>query len=278
MKVLMRTPLKFLGVLLGLTLFVLLSVAVQRNEASRSCASIEIELNGPEDLFFIEKEDIRDMLGQMQEDTFQHQKISEIDLLDVERKLSENPYVAGAEVWFEQAGILRVEITQRVPLLRVIHSNGVSHYLDIKGENMPLSGTFTARVPILSGALDATYSEPVETGNISTIAGQAEVPFKGDEADIFWKDVSSFANYLKADEFLSAQIEQIHRNPSGTIELVPKVGDHIIHLGRLEGFQEKLQKLKTFYREGLNYTGWNNYSRIDLDYDGKVFVTKKKNP
>ena len=50
------------------------------------------------------------------------------------------------------------------------------------------------------------------------------------------------------------------------------VAEH--ELGSVEGFQEKLDRLRIFYREGLEQVGWNKYSTISLAYDGQVVCTK----
>ena len=64
--------------------------------------------------------------------------------------------------------------------------------------------------------------------------------------------------------------------PGKEIELVPRVGNHIIYLGKLEHFEDKLKRLKTFYEKGLNQVGWNKYSRISLEFGNQIICTKKK--
>ena len=48
-------------------------------------------------------------------------------------------------------------------------------------------------------------------------------------------------------------------------------------MGSLDNFQEKLKRLRTFYREGLERVGWNKYRIISLAYDGQVVCTKANN-
>ena len=55
------------------------------------------------------------------------------------------------------------------------------------------------------------------------------------------------------------------------------MGQHVIELGSTADFQEKLQRLRTFYREGLERVGWNKYKTISLAYDGQVVCTKANN-
>ena len=62
--------------------------------------------------------------------------------------------------------------------------------------------------------------------------------------------------------------------PGKEIELVPRVGDHIVYLGKLEHFEDKLDRLKTFYGKALNEVGWNKYSRISLEFSNQIICTK----
>ena len=79
---------------------------------------------------------------------------------------------------------------------------------------------------------------------------------------------------MQNNPFWDAQIEQIHVLPGKDIELVPRVGDHIVYLGKLEHFEDKLDRLKTFYGKALNEVGWNKYSRISLEFSNQIICTK----
>ena len=57
---------------------------------------------------------------------------------------------------------------------------------------------------------------------------------------------------MQNNKFWEAQIEQIHVLSDKDVELVPRVGDHIIYLGKLDGFERKLERMKAFYEKGLN--------------------------
>ena len=78
--------------------------------------------------------------------------------------------------------------------------------------------------------------------------------------------------YFAEDSFWNAQIEQIHVLPGKNIELVPRVGDHLIYLGKMAGFEKKLKRVKAFYERGLNQVGWNKYSRINVEFDKSDYL------
>ena len=62
---------------------------------------------------------------------------------------------------------------------------------------------------------------------------------------------------------------------SGNVELIPLVGEHIIYLGSPTNIQNKLDRMKKFYTEGLNKAGWNKYSMVNLEYDNQIICKKK---
>ena len=85
-----------------------------------------------------------------------------------------------------------------------------------------------------------------------------------------------FGVFLHNNKFWDAQIEQIHVLPDRNIELVPRVGDHLVYLGKLDDFEDKLARLKEFYKKGLNKVGWNKYSRINLEFSNQIICTKRE--
>ena len=54
------------------------------------------------------------------------------------------------------------------------------------------------------------------------------------------------------------------------------IREHIIFLGKPGNYEEKFEKLKTFYEKGLNQVGWNKYSRISLEFNNQIICTKKE--
>lgn len=94
-----------------------------------------------------------------------------------------------------------------------------------------------------------------------------------------------------ANELWRNQIEQINVLPNRGIELVPRVGDHIIYLGNLpetsavekreqkiqEFVNKKMTRLENFYKYGLSQAGWNKYSYINLEFDNQIICKKHHN-
>jgi cell division protein FtsQ len=71
-------------------------------------------------------------------------------------------------------------------------------------------------------------------------------------------------------------IQQIYVNTKKEIELYATIGNHKIVFGNSEDIPEKFNKLKMFYKEGLNsIDAWNKYSIVNLKYKNQVVCTKK---
>ena len=80
--------------------------------------------------------------------------------------------------------------------------------------------------------------------------------------------------YITHDKFLKAQIGQIYVNEFNEFELIPRIGSHVILLGKAEDLDDKFRRLYAFYRFGLNKIGWNKYSVINIKYKNQVVCSK----
>ncbi len=168
----------------------------------------------------------------------------------LEEELNQHPLIDKAECYWTPSGKLFIEVSQRVPILRVMNNQGNDYYIDNKGSIMPTD-------------IRCIAHRIIATGNI-------EKPFAMNE-------LYNFSVFLQGNPFWDAQIEQIHILEDYDVELIPRVGNHIIYLGKLEEYEQKLERLKAFYQKGLNQVGWNKYSRISLEFNNQIVCTKKDN-
>lgn len=79
--------------------------------------------------------------------------------------------------------------------------------------------------------------------------------------------------------FWNNQIEQIYvsrgKKNERVIEIVPRVGDHIVYLGTINNFEKKLNNLKIFYDKAIKTVGWNKYAKVNLEYENQIICTKR---
>jgi len=89
------------------------------------------------------------------------------------------------------------------------------------------------------------------------------------------KDIYYLVKYINGDNFWSAQIDQIFVDGKDEIDLIPRVGNHTIHLGSAENYEGKLRNLQAFYDEVLPEVGWNKYSTINLAFKDQIVCKRR---
>lgn len=177
------------------------------------------------------------------------QKMNEVMLDTLEEILNKHPLIDEVECFKAPSGKVFVEVTQRVPIFRVINQNGETYFVDNKATIMPPGAKCVAYLPVVTGYVEKSFA---------------------------LTELFRFAVFLQKNKFWNAQIEQINVRKDQGIELVPRVGDHIVFLGRIDDYENKLMRLKEFYMKGLNKVGWNKYNRINLEFSNQIICTKKE--
>ncbi len=243
---------------------------MQKKESELLCSSvtITIERNPQKENFLVEEGAVRQLIAS-QFGQVENIPLKNIDVNFLERILYTNPWVYRADVSLTINGRVDIVIEQREPVLRIINRYGESYFIDSHGRLMPWSPDFTPRTLIATGNIPESYTEWNAT-NVAELINNDTLKTR-----TLLDDFYAMARFILADEFWSAHVEQIYLNNHGEMELVPKVGDHKIIFGNSGEMEEKFWKLKTFYTEGLNYTGWDRYDTLNLQFNNQVVCTKK---
>ena len=76
----------------------------------------------------------------------------ELDLNKIEKNLDAQAMIEKSDVFVSIDGVLKAVVKQKTPIVRV-YDGDRSFYIDYEGNKMPLSDNFTARVPLVSGAI-----------------------------------------------------------------------------------------------------------------------------
>ena len=213
----------------------------------KTCTGMELVICDSIDHGFISEKEITRLLA-AKKALPTGKKMSKINTRLMEEILSAHPLIQQVECYFTPGTKIGVEITQRIPILRVMASNGENYYVDIDGHIMPTNHQ-AAYVAVVTGMVDKKFAST---------------------------QLYKLGLYLRDNPLWNAQIEQINITPSKEIELVPRVGNHIIFLGKPKDYDKKFERLKVFYEKGLNKVGWNKYSRISLEFSNQIICTKKE--
>jgi len=90
------------------------------------------------------------------------------------------------------------------------------------------------------------------------------------------KNLLPLGMLLSQDEFWNNQVMQIQVQPNQDIDLVLRVGNALVHLGKAENFDQKLNNLRAFYEKVLPNVGWNRYQAISVAYENQVIGIKQE--
>jgi len=221
------------------------------------CREISINIKDSSEYSFVKSSDLFSMIHYQGNEVLGI-GINAIDLEAVEAKISELRELHHAEVYRTIDGTLHVEADQRDPLLRVITAYGNSYYIDEYGMIIPHISDYTPRLLVVNGNIEV----PDEC-----IAGK---PVNLLEEENILKKVFEMSSFIANDDFWSRQVEQVYINKQEELEIVPRVGQHIIRFGQVEDYMKKFSKLKTFYQTALPEVGWNRYREIDIRFENQI--------
>ncbi|MCD4665731.1 MAG: hypothetical protein K8R68_10725, partial [Bacteroidales bacterium] len=84
-------------------------------------------------------------------DTVIGKKLSDINSKNIENLVNKINFIENAEVYTTLTGNMKIKVTQRNPIIKIINSASESFYMDQNGILMPASREFTSRVLIVNG-------------------------------------------------------------------------------------------------------------------------------
>ncbi len=231
------------------------------------CSSLDIRIKYKSDDFFLTSEDV---LGYFTSKgiKIKGQPLSEIDPEAIESALKTNPYIENAEVYVELNANVKIVITQKMPLARVVNKFDQSFYIDDQGALIPLNPKYSARVVVANGFINEFYVPSLNL-NIKDSEGADSVI-----ANTSLYKIYKIASYINKDEFWKAQIEEIFIDSKGEIELYCKVGDFKVLFGDIDNLDIKFQNLFYFFKNGLNKIGWSKYSTVNVKFKNQVVCSK----
>lgn len=236
----------------GLFMTLVISAKIQRDQ--QVVQDLHINIDQRNGHFFIVEEDVRSAVrNSLPADGSPMQTK---DLKDFETVLEEIPAVRSANVFVNNNGQLSIEVKQRTPFYRVMASDGRSYYVDGDGYKFPTSRIHTAKVPLV-------------TGHISDNGHS-----KGEVESEMHRQLLLLFTAFHEDPFWNAQFGQVDVTSKGEFELVPRFGSHIVQIGNADNLEDKLLRLRIFYREALPHAGWDTYKTINVKFKDQVVCKK----
>lgn len=201
--------------------------------------------------------------------TLQSVQVKKVDLKHVAHIVGKNPYIEHAEVTVNVRGQVVINALQRTPIVHV-YMPGRDFYVDRKGCLMPPSADGEASVLVGNGVLNDKIRF-----NDSTLINLQVLSEMKRHSKMHLVQMYQLACYLYDNPVFGKLFDQVYVAENGDLQLVPKVGDHIVIVGDAENLDEKMNDLLAFYRKGMPEVGWNTYKQISLKYKGQVICKKR---
>lgn len=237
---------------LGATTLVLL-VAAMYKKNHKPCKGVEVTFSSEGNNFFIEEKRV---VGLLKANGLVIGKpVESIDLKVLEDALKKDKWIANSELFFDNNQTLQAVVEEKTPVARIFTAEGSSFYIDSACRRLPLSEKLSARIPMFTNF-------PSDRTMLS----------KPDSALLV--SVKDLAMFVQADDFWKAQVAQIDITPDGFV-MIPTVGNQVILLGEGGGFQQKFDRLFSFYKQVWTKVGFEKYEKIDVRFAGQVVATIK---
>ncbi len=193
---------------------------------------------------FLKQETVNKLLIENKRDASSIQKVN-LDLNKLENTLDAQEMIEKSDVFVSIDGVLKAVVKQKTPIARVFEG-GSSFYIDYKGNRMPLSANFTARVPLVSGGVNVKNND----------------------------ELAEFFRVIYDDAFLKKNIIGIEIMPNGSLILLNRNFNFQIDFGRMIKVERKFKNYKAFFQKAVLDSSLYKYKKIDLRFTEQVVCTK----
>lgn len=254
LKILIMIPVLYL---------IILPVYLTSSANSKPCSRISITISDSADYNFVTKRQLLNLVTGSQ-GRILGKEIKSLPVYDIEDRIKRLRELKTAEVYTTIDGVLHVFVDQRNPVMRIMPDEGGDFFLDEEGFLFRKRNLYNPRLHLVGGNINITPAMLDSVGVLDTLIRHTIL-----------KDMYRFVDYINSDSFWSAQIDQIYVDKKDEIDLIPRVGNHVIHLGTFENYEGKLRNLEAFYAKVLPEIGWNKYSKISLEFKDQIVCKKR---
>ena len=174
-------------------------------------------------------------------------KLNLVSLHRIERAIKAHPMVRTAECYLTPRNEVRVQITQRVPMLRV-QTNTDTWLVDTDRRVMQ------ARAAVKDTVL-------IVRGNVGTQMAVTQL--------------ADFAEWLQENKYWNARVHHLYVQSPFMLYLSLKdangqMQNERLVLGAMNGYERKLKKMRTFMENAGEAIEGKNYIEFDLRFKGQV--------
>lgn len=263
-------------VVLFVALIVFVQVLYKDFQGGVKYSGVKVNIDDSSSIGFISKGDILSKIGSLnlQKGTT---PIRNVPLASIETMFKNNPYINRAEVYSDITGVVNVDIEQFVPGVRIIDSDGISYFIDKNYKVVQQRHYVNMELPVV------TQSAPIIPLKYLMLLGNKnrEDSLTTRQAEAYRRidRLVELVEKLENDDIWENLISQVNVNGDGDVELIPKLGAHIItfcYIDSLNNCDRYLSKMRTFYKSQAQNGVWSEYSKVNFKYDGQVVCKKIK--
>jgi cell division protein FtsQ len=257
----MRNILKILFFIPVLYL-IIIPVFLSDSAGSDIVGGVSIDLKDSSDYHFVTKRHLLNLVHSSGK--ILGKKVKDVRVSAIEENIKKLRELRDAEVYVAVDGTVHVYAIQRNPVMRVIPDSGGDFFIDEDGVLVRKRNLYNPRLHVVGGNI--TISQAMLNG-VSVLDTSIK--------HSILKDIFYLVEYIRDNDFWSAQIDQIYVDGNNEIDLIPRVGNHLIHLGTIENMEGKFKNLGEFYDKVLPEVGWNKYSLINLEYRDQIVCKRR---
>ena len=147
--------------LLAVYLFMAVTAFNRPDETADVCTAMNIHIEDGQVRGFLDTNDVKAML--LKDRLYPlGDPMSKVDVRRIEELIASNPFVKSVECYKTHSGTVHLNISQRLPVIRVKSDGGDDYYVDDQGNVMPQT-RFVSNMVVATGHIQRPYAQKVLT-------------------------------------------------------------------------------------------------------------------
>ena len=192
-----------------------------------------------------------------------NKKIGTANMLEIQQKLSDNPWIESNTSYIDLDGHLNVSFKEYEPQLRIFGKDGHSVYLTNEGTVIPSSSIYTPYVLIASGNFDLQKDSVAYQLNDSI------------QQDINLINALYWFKAINANSFIKNCTGQLYCNSKNEFELTVRGIEAKVIVGYTCYAADKLKRLEIFMKQRINNQETKTFKSINLNFKNQIVCTKQ---
>ena len=205
------------------------------------CRSIEYTIADEDERQYVSPRELNIVLDQAGQYPV-GKAMNTISLQAIERTIRAHSMVRTVECYLTPRHEVRVRLTQRVPLLRVVTASD-TYLIDEDRKVMPAKAVVKDSVLIVRGNIGAQLASGA---------------------------IADFTEWLQDNRYWREQVRYVYVQSPQMVYLYLRGGQPRVVMGNMNEYKRKLVKLRTFFEEGTEALQDKHYTELDVRFRGQV--------